>query len=1441
MKRFLHIKLILLLSILLMVDSLKAQENTIHAGEWFVIKDTTKVYILGNFTDSANSNTSLNKSVLNLGEIYLKGNLYNQGTKNVFGNVNQSQGTVVMNGTSGREISGNDSVHFHNLYIDLGIGNELNAKSFLVINDSLYMVNGRILLTDSISLYHSSTGSDGNSGIIDETNENRIHGPQIVRLDNYIWGTQGTYNYQNLKNIGIAYNVEDYLGATPFVIIRENVSQECGPSTNSVERTFTFLDIPDGISGEVSDLSILWHDDFELGNNFDGDSMHIYRSSNIGDTWEDIGGDYSNVGEVFDSPLNHNISKYSWYTVAKDSCDVLPNVQIGQIITTTSPHDTLFGLDTAMACNALNPDAQLLASGDAGIYTWTYPDNSTHTGVNGVSFTPDSLGQYILTVQDIRGCVNHDTIVVDEAPEANADFTLSVAGYCANSAVIFTPDEPNQTGYTYEWTFGDGNTGNVYSASNTYITDGSYFANLTVTTDQGCIKGSQETVVIHPIPVANFTSVSACPGEPLTLQNNSTANAAQPVSLFWDIESDASIDTTSTGMGDGSGGDVDYIFTTTGLHSVTLTATSNGCTSTPYIANVEVYPVPVPDFSYTNACEGQNVNFTNLSNISDASALTYSWNFNGSVGPYSTLTNPSYPYSIDGTYAVTLTATSTNGCVASYTDSVTVDDIPVVSFSTTDVCVNNSASFGATSTVPGATWNWSFGDANTGSGQNTTNLYTTSGTYSVNLTVTTAQGCIGTTSNNIVIFPGPTVGYSALSGCLGTAIAFQNITTNATSYSWNFPTLTQTSSSFHESRTFNSAGYHEAILTATSSNGCVGSYTDSVEIYALPVVSLGGPTIATCGTSYLLDANPGGINNGSAFFWTTGATASTLNATYNGSFGVTVTSANGCVSSDNATVTLNSAVVPNLGSDRTVCDIETLDAGYSGATYSWSTGATTQTINVTTTGTYSVSITDQNGCVGSNSVLITVTTSDPVNLGANQQTACQGETILLDAGNPGNTFLWNTGATTQTINVTQDGYYSVEVTNVAGCVSGDTVGTVFYSAPVVNLGSDAAYCVENTYNVFTANASYEWSDASTNSDLTVTSSGIYWVDVTNLSTGCTTRDSVVVTINPLPVVNLGNDTVLCSYESITLDAGNSGSAFLWNTGALSQTTTVFATGAYSVEVTDANGCENDDQINVTINSVFSFDLGPDRPFCSGSSIVLDPAITPVAPSYNWYDENGQLATTSTFTVPDTGVIYLQVTDQFGCVANDSITILPSSLSLYAVFLADSKVQIGDTIQFVNLSYPKPYDSYWEFGNGAFTTDSMPTYTYFVPGDYDVTLTVDNGNCQSELTKTITIDPVKSAEPETPTYGSIYTSILDMLIYPNPNDGQFTLRLKLEEEAAVEVQIFNMTGQLIHSESFVTQESERKINFQHIRPGMYLVRARVGKESRTEKFIKIYAQ
>ncbi|WP_421920181.1 hypothetical protein [Marinifilum sp.] len=182
-------------------------------------------------------------------------------------------------------------------------------------------------------------------------------------------------------------------------------------------------------------------------------------------------------------------------------------------------------------------------------------------------------------------------------------------------------------------------------------------------------------------------------------------------------------------------------------------------------------------------------------------------------------------------------------------------------------------------------------------------------------------------------------------------------------------------------------------------------------------------------------------------------------------------------------------------------------------------GASTQSITVSTSGNYSVFV-DANGCSATDDVNVTVHPNPTVDLGMDQET-CAGGSITLDAGNTGSTYLWNTGASTQSIAVSTSGNYSVVVTD---------------------------------------------------------------------ANGCSATDDVNVTVHPNPTVDLGMDQETCAGGSITLDAGNTGSTYLWNTGASTQSITVSTSGNYSVFVTDANGCSATDDVNVTVHPNPTVDL-----------------------------------------------------------------------------------------------------------------------------------------------------------------------------------------------------------------------------------------------------------
>ncbi|GAG07073.1 unnamed protein product, partial [marine sediment metagenome] len=254
---------------------------------------------------------------------------------------------------------------------------------------------------------------------------------------------------------------------------------------------------------------------------------------------------------------------------------------------------------------------------------------------------------------------------------------------------------------------------------------------------------------------------------------------------------------------------------------------------------------------------------------------------------------------------------------------------------------------------------------------------------------------------------------------------------------------------------------------------------------------------------------------------------------------------------------------------------------------------------------YSVTITDGNGCTDTDDVIIWFYTNPTVDLGPDTST-CDGNIITLNAGAGYTTYLWSDSTTNQTLNITLAGNYSVTITDGNGCADRDSIDITIHSNPVVDLGADQEGCDGDiiTLDAGVSFTTYQWSDSSTNQTLDVTATGNYSVTITD-GNGCTDRDSVNVTINTNPVVDLGADQEGCDGDIITLDAGVGFTTYQWSDSSTNQTLDVTATGNYSVTITDGNGCTDRDSVNVTINANPVVDLGPDISACDGDIVTLD--------------------------------------------------------------------------------------------------------------------------------------------------------------------------------------------------------------------------------------------
>ncbi|MFY0644330.1 MAG: T9SS type A sorting domain-containing protein [Bacteroidia bacterium] len=269
--------------------------------------------------------------------------------------------------------------------------------------------------------------------------------------------------------------------------------------------------------------------------------------------------------------------------------------------------------------------------------------------------------------------------------------------------------------------------------------------------------------------------------------------------------------------------------------------------------------------------------------------------------------------------------------------------------------------------------------------------------------------------------------------------------------------------------------------------------------------------------------------------------------------------------------------------------------------------------------------------------------------------ACSSETLNLDAGqNTGASYLWSDGSTGRFINLDTSiaGLGSsqlwVRITDNNNCSVSDTINITFSEAAQIDLGLDTIMCIGNTLllDAFYTGASYEWQDGSTASNLLVDSADLYKVEVST-GPGCVVSDSVEVTYNKLPLIDLGDLISICDNDSIVLEVSDTFAFYQWNTGSSTHSIIASEAGIYKLQVEDQYKCSAQDSVEVQEIESPQFDLGQDSSICNGESISLD-ATTPGC-TYLWH--SGSVA--AKFTAQDEGLYYVKVTAGNDCHNSDS--------------------------------------------------------------------------------------------------------------------------------------------------------------------------------------------
>ena len=630
-----------------------------------------------------------------------------------------------------------------------------------------------------------------------------------------------------------------------------------------------------------------------------------------------------------------------------------------------------------------------------------------------------------------------------------------------------------------------------------------------------------------------------------------------------------------------------------------------------------------------------------------------------------------------------------------------------------NVISSNPLCSGGTATLDagfGSHYLWNTGD--------TTQVITVSTTGQYCVTVTDNGGNSCSACRNITVSsalaPHPVITSSGATSFCGGGSVTLDAGGPYTSYLWSNGSTTQTTIATQ------TGNY---VVTVTGNGGCTGTAGIHVDAsQASPALYTNTPT-SFCGCNNVyLDA--GYYVSYASYLWSTGETTSYINPMVcsNTTFSVTVTDFAGCTGTAFHNITTTVGVDPIIVPDgpTTFCNggSVNLDAG-AFASYHWNTGATTEIIHVTTSGTYTVTVYDANGCMGI-SQPITVSSTGNINpvihvYGAT--TLCEEASMYLDAG-PGYTYNWSDGDDHQIIEVTHPGTYSVTITDITGCsgvTSVNITAGMFHQPSITALGP-TTFCHGNNVTldagVHVTYSGYHWSTGATTQTITVYSSGTYYVTATDVH-GCTGVNSILITVNanPTPTINsLGNPN-LCEGSNVWLDGGT-WESYQWSTGESTELINVATTGYYCLTITDANNCSGLACIDIHVNPNPTPVIISNEPtiFCEGGLVSLDAGSYA---SYTWSTGD----TTETIFVNSSGTYFVTVGDANDCTGTTSIDVTESTAIVYitdanfkAALLADptintnvdSEIQVCEAAAFTDTMYVGNLSIYDLTGIEAFT-------------------------------------------------------------------------------------------------------------------------------------------
>lgn len=621
-----------------------------------------------------------------------------------------------------------------------------------------------------------------------------------------------------------------------------------------------------------------------------------------------------------------------------------------------------------------------------------------------------------------------------------------------------------------------------------------------------------------------------------------------------------------------------------------------------------------------------------------------------------------------------------------------------------------------------------------------------------------------------------------------------------------------------------------------------------------------------------------------SYEWSTGSMAASIDVSTAGTYAVTVTDVMGCESSATAVVSSADQVTPTISvlnnDPTTFCEGGSVTLTASELTdIVWSTGATTQSIVVTTSGSYTVDFDDGTGC-GLNTSAPVVVTVNPLptvsitgNLGI-----CPSSSTTLNAGGGFSSYSWSTGASSQTISVNSAGVYTVTVTDGNGCEGIGSVTTYLATPPSPTITGGTGFCPGESVmlDAGAGYSTYSWSGGQSSQTITVNTANTYSVTVSD-SNGCTGSDSQIVEafVPPTPPIISGGLT-FCDGNTTVLDAGTGLASYIWSTGETTNSIVVNTVGTFSVTVTDNNGCTGSDMVTTSqdgaLPAIPGPVTGPSMGLCGATGLVYSIDPVPNTTHYVWTVPEGMTITsgqgTTSITVdaiPDftSGIIVPKASNACGQSATfgQSYLLVQGYPDIPGTPQGESEVFCPEYSAVYTIDPVAGADSYiWSVPPGSIIINGQGTNTIIVkffafngPGDICVDAVNSCGvslccidNCLTiECSNEIADHAAPGGTGEDSEDGFVEREEEDFRItgglgvYPNPNAGNFFLDGNVDKQGEMKVMVYSLLGELMYSVDKGLKQAgtfKEELSLTEIPDGTYLVKVQVGESTWIRKVV-----